>query len=63
MLVESLGGCLPVEGLARSAVEGGGDGVQVLRGPAGQVDAFRVPLCLSSGWLGRRRVVVGESGK
>jgi len=30
MIVEGLGGCLPTEGLARSAVEGSGDGDEVV---------------------------------
>jgi hypothetical protein len=63
MIVQRFGGCLPSEGLAGPGVEGRGDGVEVILAVSAEVGAFRVPLCLSSGWLCRRRVVVGESGK
>jgi len=38
--VDFLGGVLPVEGLPRSAVELGGDGVEVCLGVHGQVGSF-----------------------
>ena len=40
MLVEGFGGCLPAEGLAGSGVERGGDGVELVGRPAGQVGAL-----------------------
>ena len=40
MFVEGFGGCAPAEGFARPCVEGVGDGLEVLLGPAGQVGAF-----------------------
>jgi len=42
--VESLGGCSPVKGLAGPAVEGGGDGSEVLAGIAAEVGALREVL-------------------
>jgi hypothetical protein len=39
------------------------NGEQVDSGVLAEVGALRVPLCLSSSRLFRRRVVVGESGK
>ena len=40
MVVEDFGEGAPAEGLAGSAVERGGDGLDVLGGPAGQVGAL-----------------------
>jgi hypothetical protein len=40
VIVEGFGGCLPAEGFAGAAVEGGGDGVEVAAGVLGQVGAF-----------------------
>ena len=51
------------EQFAGTVVEFGGDPVQLGLGMHGEVAAQSVPLCLSSGWFGRRRVVGGGSGK
>jgi hypothetical protein len=58
-----VGGGDAAEGLAGSFVELGGDLGQALRGVDRQVGALGVPLCLSSGWSGGRRVVFGGPGK
>ena len=40
MFVEGFGGGLPAENLSRSAVEGGGDRLDLGCGPSGEVGAF-----------------------
>ena len=63
MLVEGLRGCPPTEGLSGSGVEGRGDGGEVAAAMPGEVGALGVPLCLSSGWAGGRRIAPGGPGK
>jgi hypothetical protein len=44
MIVEGLGGSSPVECLAGTAVEGGGDGSEVVAGMSAEVGALREVL-------------------